>query len=180
MVTALTRGKKEVDVPQKDGRVIDNLINKGLQLKTRLEVTKEAIEANNGKIIPFAEELAGSTGLKSAVFRGSKGTVTVSFRDGIVYDPQDMDAIKSILGPVFTQMFHEVPSFAVNPEDIPEIRKRLGKDFDRLVQVQASYKHTKELTDLISNGDSATAKEVRKFVTIEAKKPTVSFERTAV
>ncbi len=41
MVTALTRGKKEVDVPQKDGRIIDNLINKGLQLRRGLRSRKK-------------------------------------------------------------------------------------------------------------------------------------------
>jgi len=178
-VTALTRGRKEVSVPKGHDRKIDAIIRKGLQLKARLVLTREAIETNNDRLIPYAEQLAGSTGLKSAVFRGSQGTVTVKFNERIVYDEKDMAKIKTALGPIFSQMFHEVPSFAVNPEDIPEIKEKLGADFDRLVQQQATFKHTMELAGLIADGDSETAKRLRDFISIETKKPTVSYERTA-
>lgn len=176
MVKAVGVRKKELSVPAKNGSRIARIIKRGLQLKQRLEETRQSIEKNNQILLPHAENLTAKTGLKSAVFKGDEGMVTVKFSESISYDEKDMAAIKEILGPIFTQMFHEVPSFAVNPEDIPEIMKRLGKDFNRLVKVQTTHKHTKSLLDILSDGDSEIAKKLRVHIMIEANKPSVSYE----
>ena len=176
MVKAVGTRKKELPVPQKNGNRITGIIKRGLQLKRRLEETKQNIEKNNQILLPHAENLTVKTGLKSAVFKSEEGMVTVKFSASILWDEKDMAAVKEILGPIFTQMFHEVPSFAVNPEDIPEIMKRLGRDFNRLVKVQTVHKHTKSLVNLISDGDSEIAKKLRTHIMIEAKKPSVSYE----
>jgi len=176
MVTALGARKKELDVPARNGKRIEIIIRKGLQYKQRIDGLKLATVQNNERIIPHAENLAAKTGLKSAVFKSEDGQVTVKFNESVSYDEKDMDHIKTILGPVFTQMFHEVPSFAVNPEDIPEIRERLGFEFKRLVKVQKTHKHTKALLDLIYDGDNAVARQLRNHISIEARKPTINYD----
>ena len=55
-VTALTRGRKEVPVPKGHDRKIDAAIRKGVQLKARLVATKAAVEENNERLIPYAEQ----------------------------------------------------------------------------------------------------------------------------
>lgn len=179
MVEALTRNKKAVEVPAKDARPIDRLIKRGITLKTRLAVTKVAIEATNEKLLPYCEELAMSTGLKSATFRGTQGQVVAKFSEGILYESKDIPKIKEILGPLYTTAFHEVPSFSFNPADLPEIKKLLGKDFSRLFHMQLNVSHTDELKKLLVDGDSETSKKLRDYVSIESKKPSFSYEKTA-
>ena len=176
MVTAAGTRKKELEVPAKNGKRIEIIIRKGLYLKNKSNEIKQATEQNNERLIPHAENLTAKTGLKSAVFKSEDGKVTVKFNESIMYDEKDMDHIKTVLGPVFTQMFHEIPSFAVNPEDIPEIKERLGHEFKRLVKVQKTHKHTKALLDLISDGDNEVARELRNHISIEPRKPTISYE----
>jgi hypothetical protein len=176
MVVAVGKQKKEVDVAEQNGNRLERIIKKGLQLKERLDKIKVEIEKNNQLIIPHAEHLIEKTGLKSATFKSADGMVTVKFTESISYEDKDMQTIKEILGPIYTQMFHEVPSFAVNPGSIPEIQKMLGKDFGRLVQVQATYSHTKNLLDILADGDSEVARKLRDFVQIVVKKPTITYE----
>jgi len=176
MVTALSERKRELEVPAKNGKRIEAIIRKGLYLKNKSNEIKQATEKNNARLIPHAENLTAKTGLKSAVFKSEDGKVTVKFNESIVYDEKDMDHIKAVLGPIFTQMFHEVPRFAVNPEDIPEIKERLGLEFKRLVKVQKTHKHTKALLNLISDGDNEVARELRNHISVEPKKPTISYE----
>lgn len=176
MTVALGSRKKEIPVPSKNGNRIGRIIKRGVSLRRRLDELKVMIEKNNEVLLPHAEHLREKTGLKSAVFKSADGVVTVKFSESITYDEKDMGEIKGILGPVFTQMFHEIPSFAVNPEDIPEIKNQLGKNFDRLVQTQYAHRHTKDLVNLIADGDSETAKKLREKISIETKKPSVSYE----
>jgi len=175
MVKAVLRYKKETTVPARDAKPILGLIRKGLFLKKQIEKAKALTEENNVKLMPFAEELASSTGLKTATFKSSDGSVTVKFTDEISYEEKDLPAIKRALGPLFSQMFYEQKFFAVNQEDIPEIREKLGPDFKRLVSEQATTKHTPALKDLIANGDNQTAKTLRKYIFIEPKKPQVAY-----
>lgn len=175
-VRALSNRKKEVDVVKADARALTSIIKKGVQLKARLKATKEGIEKNNARLIPFAEGLCESTGLEIAVFKSEDGVATTSFGNKIKYDMDDVALIKDILGPVFAQFFHEVPSFAVSIEDIPEIKELLGTEFDRFVVSQSSFKHTTELKKLLVDGDSAQAKKVRELVSVVPNNPSVKFE----
>lgn len=179
MVTALGMRKKELEVPKKNGKRIERIIKRGIVLKQRFEDIKQQIEQNNQALLPHAENLTMKTGLKSAVFKSIDGMVTVKFSDSVVYDDKDMKTIREILGPLFIQMFHEVPKFAVNTEDIPEIMKRLGKDSKRLIQVQATFKHTKELLSILSDGDSDLSRKLRDYIFIEPKKPSITFENVS-
>ena len=176
MVVAIDKGKKELEIPGKNRLRIAQIIKRGIQLKKSMEGVRQNIEKNNQSLIPHAENLAEKTGLKSAVFKGIEGTVTVKFTETIRYEEKDIGTVKEILGPIFTQMFHEIPSFAVNPENIPEIKKLLGKNFDRLVHIQATCKHTKALIDILSDGDSEVSRKLRDFVFIEPRKPSVSYD----
>lgn len=168
--------KKKLPVPTKNGNRIASIIRRGLNLIQKLEASKQAIEENNKQLIPHAENLTEKTGLKQAVFKSEDGKVTVKFGENISYNDDDVAKIKGILGPIFGQMFHEIPGFAVNIEDIPEIKKRLGADFGRLVAEQKTYKHTPDLLKLIADGDSDIARRLRDVIRIEAKKPSVKFE----
>jgi hypothetical protein len=180
MVRAVLRGKKEEAVSPKIAAKIRPLIKKGVTLITRLAQTKIAIEENNGKLLPFAEDLRVTTGLGFSIFKSDAGEVTVKFGDAINYSVKDMPKIKKILGPLFPKMFHEVPVFAVSLADIPEIKQKLGRDFDRLVSQDASYTHTKDLRELLCDGDSAVGKQLRDLVRIEEKKPSIGYEAPAV
>jgi len=176
MAKALLKGNKEVDVLKKDDRAIIGIIRKGIALKRMVERNGQKIEENNQRLLPFAEELSGSTGMKSAVFKSADGKVTVKFTDSINYEEKAMGTIKEILGPLFGRFFSREASYILNIEDIPEVKKLLGKNFERLVREESVHKHTKIIRDFLTDGDNETAKELRNFVSIEPKKPSVDFE----
>ena len=180
MVKALIRGKKEVEMDAKSAISIFKLIKNGLGLKILMAISKAKLEKNNEKLIPFAENLAESTGLKSSTFKTELGSVTVKFTDGISYDEKDMPKIKKALGPLYTKMFTEIPMYTVNPDDIPEIKNKLGEDFTRLLGEQPSYKPTLELRKLLCDADNERGKKVREYVSIVNNKPTVTYERVEV
>jgi hypothetical protein len=176
MTVALGFRKKEIELPSKTGSKIGTIIKEGLSLKRSLSAINTKIKDNNEAIIPFAETHVAKTGMKSATFRSEEGEVKVLFGERITYDEADIPKIKAILGPIFDQMFHTIPSFAVNTEDIPEIEQRLGRDFPRLVQKQEKFVHTKDFLALIADADSPISKKVRDFVSVQASKPAVSFD----
>jgi len=176
MAKALVKGNKEVDVLRKDDRAIISIIKKGIALKSRLETIKQEIQGNNDRLLPFAEELSETTGMKNAVFKSVDGKVTVKFSDSINYNEKAMGTIREILGPQFGRLFTRETSYILNIEDIPEVKKRLGKNFEHLVREESVHKHTKLIRDFLSDGDDETSKELRKFVSIEPRKPAVNFE----
>lgn len=176
MTKALGNRKKEVELPKKTGNRIGTIIRKGLSLKRSIATINTKIKENTEAIIPFAAIQAEMTGMKSATFRSEDGEVTVKFGEKITYDEADIPKIKAILGPIFDQMFHTIPTFAVNTEDIPEIEQHLGRDFSRLVQKQETVRHTKDFLALIADADSPISKKVRDFVSVQATKPAVSFD----
>ena len=168
--------KKEFEVPPKNGRKIGQIIRKGVLLKQQLETTKQEIEKNNQLLIPHAENLAGMSGQKTVAFKDHNGLVTVKFGDTILYEEKDIAKIKTILGPVFDTVFSRETSFAVNMTDIPEIQKLLGKNYEKLIQEQTKHKHKTKLRGILSDGDSDVSKKLRDVISIEPKKPSVSFE----
>ena len=168
--------KKEYEIPPKTGRKITQIIRKGVDLKQQLETTKQEIEKNNQLLIPHAEHLAGMSGQKTVSFKSHNGKVTVKFGDVIIYVEKEIPKIKEILGPLFDTFFSRETSFAVNLTDIPEIEKLLGKNFSRLIQEQTTHKHKTKIRTILSDGDSDVSKKLRDVISIEPKKPSVSFE----
>ena len=179
MAKAVLRGNVEADVLKKDDRAIISIIKKGIALQSRSNKIKQDIEENNKRLIPYAEDMAGTTGLKQAVFKSADGKVEVKFTDSINYEEKAMGTIREILGPLFGTFFTRITSYALNVEDIPEVKQRLGKKYRKLVREESVHKHTKRLRDLLSNGDDQVVKELRNFVSIEEKKPSVKFESFA-
>lgn len=170
--------EEEIEDPRKAAK-IRGLIRQALALKRKMETAQAKLAETNAALLPFAEDLRTITGLQTATFKADEGTVVVKFAEKIGYDTKDMAKIREVLGPVFAQVFHVVPSFAVAPESIPEIKKKLGADFDRLVKVQETYKHTDALKAYVTDGDSAIGKQLREYVTIEPCKPSFSYEEAA-
>jgi len=175
-VVGIGARKKEFDIPTKNSRKIAQIIKEGVQLKKQLEEIKHQIEANNQRLIPHAENLAGISGQKTVSFKSHNGLVTVKFGDTIIYEEKDIPKIKGILGPLFDQAFSRETSFAVNITDIFEIKKLLGKNFEKLIKEQTTHKHKKNLRDLLSDGDNEISKKLRAVIMIEAGKPSISFE----
>jgi len=179
MAKAVLRGNVEADVMKKDDRAIISIIKKGIALQSRLEKIRQDIEGNIQRLLPFAEELAGTTGLKQAAFKSADGKVDVKFNDSVCYEEKAMGTIREILGPLFGSFFTCTMSYSLNVEDIPAVKRKLGKKYARLIRETPVHKHTKRLRDLMSDGDDPVVKELRNFVGIEVKKPTVKFERFA-
>lgn len=179
MLKAVLRGKKEEEITdRKKAGKIRMLIRLGIGLKRRIALAELKIKDVNEALLPFAEDLRTTTGLTTATFRSEDGDVEVRFVEFLAWDEKDMPSIKAALGPVFSRYFHEVPVFSVNPEDIPEIRERLGKDFNRFFRVQATYKHTPDLRDLLADGDSPVGEKLRALVRLEQKKPSVRYDES--
>ena len=175
-VVGIGAQKKEFDIPTKNARKIAQIIQEGVRLKKQSDEIKQQIEANIQQIIPHAENFASISGQKTVSFKSNNGLVTVKFGDTVLYEEKDIPKLKGILGPLFDQAFSRETLFAMNLTDIPEIQKLLGKNFERLIKEQSSYKHKPKLRGLLSDGDSKLSKELRKVIMIEAKKPSVSFE----
>jgi len=167
--------KQEIPIPKKNADKIGRIIRDGIRLRQQLETIKQAIEANNQRLIPYADNLVAISGQKSVAFKSDAGIVEVKFGDVIKYFEKDMPKIKTVLGPLFDQAFSTETSYAVNITSIPELKIRLGKKYDELIKEQATYSHKKKLRDMICDGDSELTKELRKLVFIEAKKPSISF-----
>jgi hypothetical protein len=176
-VVGIGARKKKFDVPTKNARKIAEIIRDGVKFMKNLEVIKGKIEETKQRIIPYAENLAGISGQKTVAFKSVDGQVKVVFGDQIIYKEKDIMKIKAILGPLFDTAFTCTTTFAVNLVDIPEIKKKLGKDFDRLIQEQKTHKHKQKLRDLLSDGDSEVSKQLREVILIEAKSPSITFER---
>lgn len=170
--------EEEIEDPRKAAK-IRGLIRQALALKKKIETAQAKLLTTNEALRPFAEDLRTITGLQTATFKVDEGQVVVKFGEKIGYEAKDMQYIKEILGPVFAQAFHVVPSFAVVPENIPEIKKKLGSDFDKLVKVQETYKHTDALKAYVTDGDSVIGKKLRSYVTVEPCKPSFSYEESA-
>jgi hypothetical protein len=175
-VAVLARKKEQAVGDQKKADKIRRLICQALALKKKMEAAQAKLIATNAALLPFAEDLRETTGLQTATFKVDEGQVVVKFAERIGYEEKDMPGIKAALGPVFAQAFHVVPSFAVLPESIPEIKKKLGADFEKLVLVQETYKHTDVLKAFVTDGDSEIGKKLRQYVTITPTKPAFSYE----
>jgi hypothetical protein len=178
MLKAVLRGKKEDDVNPKHAAKIRPLIKKGVDLVKRLAQTKIAIEENNARLLPFAEDLRETTALSFSIFKSDQGMVTVKFSDVIVFEEKNIPKIKKILGGNFSKMFTENVTYSVNQENIPKIKERLGSDFELYFAETKTHTHTKELRALLCDGDSKEGKKLRDFVSIEPKKPTFGYEET--
>ena len=174
MVKAVVRGKKEMEVDAKIAGKIRMCIRQGLVLKRKIELAKAALEVNNERLLPFAEDLRVTTQLTSSTFRSEDGEVTVKFSEALAWEEKDMPRIKAISGPLFTTLFHEIPMFAVNSEDIPEIQRKLGKDFERLVSQQSCFKHTPALKDILTN-ESTLGTKLGNYILVKPKAPSFGY-----
>lgn len=176
MLKALFRGKKEEEMSLKHQRAIVPLIRKAVGLVKLASALKVRLAEVNEKLLPWAEELREVTGLQTSTFRCAAGTAVVKFSETIAWDDRDMIKIKAAAGPLFSQLFHEIPRFSLNMDAIPEIKRKLGADFDRLVVLTPSYKHTPALKDALCDGDSQVGKALRDYIKVVPGKPTFSYE----
>lgn len=168
--------KREEELDLRHAKAIMPLIKQGLDLVKKIAALKIKQADVNAKLLPWAEELREVTKMVSATFKSEDGAVVVKFSDSLVWDEKDMPRIREAAGPLFSTLFHEVPSFALNLDAIPEIKQKLGKDFDRLVVQRSNFKHTPELKKILCDGDSVTGKKLRDFICIAENKPVFSFE----
>jgi hypothetical protein len=169
--------KKEYPVPTNNARKIAAIIADGIRLQEQLAQIKAEIEKNSQLLIPHAEHLSGLSDQKTVMFRSEDGQATVKFGDQLIYSEKEVAKAEKILGPLFDQAFSRETSFAVSILDIPEIEKKLGKDFDRLVKKQTTHKHKPKLRELLADGDSQIGMKLREVIVIEATKPSVKFEK---
>ena len=166
---------KELEIPKKNSQKIDRIIRAGVALKKRLAEVQAAIDRNNELIIPHAENLAAISGQKKVAFTSREGYVEVRFSDSIVYNEKDMKKIKELLGPIFDQAFSRETVYALNLTDIPEVKRLLGKDYEKLVKEQTWHKHKKYLRDMLTDGDSEVGKKLREVILISPNKPSITF-----
>jgi len=175
-VVGIGARKKEFDIPTKTARKIAPIIKNGIHLKQQQGLIKLGLEENNRLLIPHAENLAGISGQKKIGFKSPDGMVEVTFSESLIYNEKDIPKLKKILGPLFEQVFSRETTYAVNVVDIPEIKELLGKKYESLIKEQSSHKHKPKLRDMLSDGDSETAKKLRDVITIEPKNPAVKYE----
>jgi len=175
-VVAIGARNKKIEVPTKNANKIAILIKKGLKLLSTIDELKAEIENNNQLLIPHAENAMGITGQKKIVFTSDIGTAEITFSDAILYDEKNMEKFKKILGPLFDQAFTTDTGYAVNVVDIPELKKALGNKYETLIKEQTTHKHRQQLRDMLSDGDSETAKKLRELVLIENKKPSITYK----
>ena len=168
--------QKEIPVPTQNGRKIAELIREGIKLQIQIGILKGQLEENNKLLIPHAEHLAAMSDQKTVGFKAPTGKVTITFGDLINYAEKDMPKIKKILGPLFDKAFSTLVTYDVNAEDIPDIKKLLGKEYERLIAEQPIYTHTKELRNLLSDGDSKVGEKLRDVIIIEQARPKVKYE----
>lgn len=176
MLKALFRGKKEEVMSPKHVKAIMPLIRRAIAIMKKTAALKTELLEVNARLLPWAEELREVTKLTFSTFRSEAGNATVKFSESICWDDKDLPRIKAAAGPLFSQLFDEEVSFAVNTECVPEFEKRLGADFGRLVARQSRYKHKAALRDILCDGDNQTGKKLRKYIQIVPGKPSFSYE----
>jgi hypothetical protein len=176
MLKALFRGKKEEEMSPKHVKAILPLIKQGIALVKKAAEIKIKLVELNARLLPWADELRELTKLQTATFKSEIGTAVVKFSESLAWDEKDMPRIKRAAGPLFSTLFHEIPQFSLNMDAIPEIKRKLGADFEKLVILTPTYKHTPALKDILCDGDSQVGKELREYIRIEPGKPVFGYE----
>ena len=113
---------KEIKRVQVDGKKyfmpvedadIEKLIQRGLILKAKMDVTKSELDSVQNRLVDIAKDRREST--TTVTLPGISAKATITFRERFLVS-DDIEEISAPLGPLFGRFFKEKSTFETTPE----------------------------------------------------------------